>query len=240
MLLNRFTLGLGIVANLICVYFFGGGQIGFSYEQNDQKIIVACGTHPVLLGWAAVGIGVFYALIHRNYHLQTAGTPSLRRRFVAFVIDFYFALFISGSIEAILPLIVEARRTGHFAWHFVRRFSVPSDAMFALLALLSIILLAIYFIYPMTRGKQTVGCYLMRIVVRRRGAENASFSWRQGLMRLRYEAMGFGFWPYTLWKGIDNSGQTWYDRQSRCDARLVACEREANSLAEASPRTSRP
>jgi len=221
--IKRRIAGLGLALSLICVYFFGGGEIGFSVEQHDQKTVVAAGTHPILLVWAALGIWFFYALLHWDSNAESIGVPSLARRFLSFMIDFYFSVIILGSIEALVPLFFEARRTGRFVWHFTREYSVRSDGTYGtLLVFLGMGLLVFYFAWPMIRGKQTVGCYMMRTVLVSHDAERRVFGWSRAVTRLFYETTGLCFWPYTLWKGLDRSGRTWYDRASQCDVKLIA------------------
>jgi len=62
------------------------------------------------------------------------------------MIDFYFSVIILGSIEALVPLFFEARRTGRFVWHFTREYSVRSDRTYGtLLVFLGMGLLVFYF-----------------------------------------------------------------------------------------------
>jgi hypothetical protein len=147
----------------------------------------------------------------------------LIRRFFAFLIDIYLVALVGGGTLALIPLWVEARRTGHFEWKFQRGYSVASDTyLFFPLSLIGALLFFLYFAYPLTIGKQGLGDYALSLKITPvNKIKETGLTWGQVCKRALYAGMGTGLWPYTLWKGRDDQGRTWYDRVSDCEVSRV-------------------
>ena len=166
MKIDRRAVAIALVLGVGCVHFFGGNEVGFLYSHQGEKTRVSSSTHPLLLVWAVMGILFYWFLMRRELRAETGDAAGLLRRFFAFLIDLYFVTLISGGILALVPLLVEARRTGHFAWTFGRGYSVASDDyLFFPLSLIGVIIFFFYFAYPLLIGKQSVGDYLLRLRV---------------------------------------------------------------------------
>lgn len=217
------AVAVGIVLSAVSVHYFGGNEVGFSYATHDEKTLVSSSTHPFILAWGAAGILLYLLLMTRVVSAEPVGSVGLIRRFAAFLIDIYVAVLALGSIFALIPLWVEAMRTGHFEWRFERTYSVPSDSyVFPPLSVIGVLIFFFYFAYPLTIGKQSPGEYALRLrTTAANKIKSEGLTWGQVFKRSIYAGIAMGLWPYTLWKGRDTKGRTWYDRASECDVTLV-------------------
>lgn len=190
-------------------------QAGFSYSQDltHHTVSVSAGTHPGLILWALAALFLFFGILRREEPIRNLQAPSMKRRVWAFCLDFIFYIGAVAPLLALIPLFLEAHRLGHFEWEFARDYSVPLDWLAWPLVLVMMLGMVPYFAYPLTRGKATAGSYLLRLLVVEKG-KPVSLSWPSAMKRVGWEFLGFGLWPYTLFKGKDSEGKTWYDRKS--------------------------
>jgi hypothetical protein len=211
-----------LVLSVVGWHFLPINSIGFGYYQNTDGTEVSAGTHPAALVWAALVICLYVFLMKKQTHANSAGHAGLIRRFFAYVIDLLVVIGATSCIAALIPLGMEAHRVGHFEWSFQRNYTVSSDAtVISPLVVLSFIELFFYFAYPLTKGTQTIGEYIMRIKVAPSSGVEGRFTWGEAMTRIFYSAGGFCLWPYTIWTRLDRNGQTWYDRRTNCRASLV-------------------
>jgi hypothetical protein len=222
MKIYRVGIGVAIVLSVACMSYFSGGEVGFSYVQSGEKTVVSAATHPVLLVWAAASICLFWVLMRKEIHAERAGYVGLTRRLFSTLIDIYLVVLVGGSSMAFIPLWIEAKRTGHFEWAFARDYSVPTDTYtFFPLSLIAVLLLFLYYAYPLMRGKQTVGSFMLRVKDYPVSSTEGGLTFWQVCKRAFCAGLGLGLWPYTLWKRLDKNGRTWYDRASNWDVALI-------------------
>jgi uncharacterized RDD family membrane protein YckC len=219
------TLSVVLLLTLIGCFYLSSNQIGFSSYEGSDKVEVSAGSHPAVIVWAVLVICLYFALLYRNLHTELVGPAKMWRRTLSFLIDFLVVVLATSSITALIPLEVEARRVGHFEWSFARDYIVSSDSVILPLALLALIELFLYAVYPLTKGKQTIGEYVMRIKVIPPFGVNGRFTWEAAVKRVWYSFLGASLWPYTVWKKLDRNGQTWYDRKTDCSVVLVDYKR---------------
>ncbi len=197
------------------------GETGFSEVTKNGETEMSVGSDPVLIIWDAMAIVLFAALMRIRSKTVVVGIPTLKRRTAALFIDFWFSLATVSTVIALVPLWLEARRTGHFSWHFERDYAVGTDALVTPLALLVMAVMFLYFAFPLTKGKQTVGCFVMRLRVTPPFGEEGRFTFREALRRT-----GYGLWGLMTWKWAakgfrDGQGRTWWDRETDCRVVLV-------------------
>lgn len=212
-----------VVLSFVVIHAFDAGQVGDSLEWKDGKTRVWAGSNPVILIWDVFAVILFVTLMIRKSNASFSGVPSRGRRILAFLIDFWFSLLATSGIGALVPLLLEAGRTGHFAWHFQRDYTVSSDPWIALPVSLSFMaLMVLYFVFPLTRGKQTVGGFIMRLKVTPPFGDGRRFTFWQALRRTYYEFNGLSpfLWLSKDWDK-DGQGRTWYDVKSNCTVILV-------------------
>jgi len=211
------TVGLSFVA----IQASHSGQVGDSIQWKDGQTTVSAGSNPIILLWDAIAILLFVTLMTRNANTVVVGVPSRGRRILAFLIDFWFSLLTLSGIGALVPLWLEAARTGHFRWYFQREYAVSTDGTFALPASLAFMaLMFLYFMFPLTRGKQTVGCFIMRLKVTPPFGDGGCFTFREALKRTFYEFNGMATFLTRAWNR-DGQGGTWYDIRTNCTVVLV-------------------
>jgi hypothetical protein len=218
----RWTIAIGLVLSFATLRFLSGGEVGFSMVQSGGKTVVSSSTHPIFMFWAVSILVVAWLLLRSEFQVIVVGSAGLVRRFLCFLIDFYALVIAEGSFLALIPLAVEAKRTGHFAWSFGRDYSVPSDLyILTPLALAGFLLLPAYIGWALIRGKPTVGGFVTGTFVKSVDDHSQVVDWGAALKWMFWAALGAGLWPYTLLRGRDKKGRTWYDRMSDCDVTHV-------------------
>ncbi len=206
--LLRAIAGFWILLNFALDYVFRVGEVGYTAQSKNAQTHISAGSHPATLVWSAVAVALFIVVIKIKPEETPDGVPSLGRRFLAFIIDFLFSLTIVATFGGLLPLWIEARRTGQFSWHFARDYSVPSDEIFVLpLVVLSMALMWLYFALPLTKGRQTLGCFILRLKVTPPFGDRGAFTFREALRRTWYEFKGLCS-VLRIREGRDSSGRT--------------------------------
>lgn len=210
-----------VVLELGIIRFFDVGQVGYSMQWKDGDTSISAGSHPAVLLWAAAAVALFVVLMFRRPGTFTEGVPTMKRRAVAFLIDFWFSLAVVSSVGAVLPIGLEALRTGHFAWQFQRNYSVSTDELAAVVSLVFMALMVLYFVFPLTRGRQTVGDFVMGLRVAPPFGDEGRFAFKAALVRTFYAFIGLASILTRKWDR-DGEGRTWYDRKTNCAVRLVS------------------
>jgi RDD family protein len=219
--LLRAVVAFWFLLSFVVQYVFSVGEVGFVAHSKDGQMHVSAGSHPVFLVWSAIGLVSFLVLMRMKAEETFDGIPSLKRRFLALVIDFSFSVTVITSLAAMLPLWLESMRTGHFSWHFSRDYSLPADEIFIVPeVLLSMGLTLLYFVWPLTKGKQTVGCFILRLRVTPPYGDRGVFTFRQALQRTWCEFKGLCS-LLRIGEQRDSDGRTWYDRETNCTVILI-------------------
>lgn len=209
--------------NYVIGRYFAVPEVGETLQWTNGKADISAGSHPAELIWTVAAIALFAFLMVRRPSPTTKGIPSPIRRILAFLIDFQFSLFAITSVEALIPLWLEAERTGHFAWHFQRNYSVNTDSLSSISFLLFAALMVLYFAFPLTRGRQTVGCFVVRIRVMPPSGSEGRFTLKAALVRTFSAFHG----PLSLLvrnRNAYDQGKTSYDRKTGCTVVLVSDE----------------
>ena len=213
-LASLLLVGLSIV--IIC--FFNTGEVGESTQWSDGNVAISAGSRPATLLWTAIGLALFTLLMVRKPTAATPGVPTRKRRVLALLIDFWSSIVILAPVDVLITLWIESVRTGHFTWHYQRDYSVTSDGLSTGLSLiLCISLMTFYFAFPLTRGRQTIGCFITGLRVTPPFGDEGRFTLRSALMRTFYTFAGL----LTCTWDQDERGRTWYDRKTACTVILV-------------------
>jgi hypothetical protein len=83
-----------VLLSFVVVYFFDVGQVGDSIRWKNGNTSVSAGSHPAELFWAATAIALFILLMLRKPSSITEGVPTVKRRILAYLIDFWFSLSV--------------------------------------------------------------------------------------------------------------------------------------------------
>jgi hypothetical protein len=73
---------------------------------------------PLVFAWTVCAVPVFALLMRYMPKLSTQGPPGSVRRIAADVIDFVFGVTAISNIDALIPLWIHYRHTGHLFWQF--------------------------------------------------------------------------------------------------------------------------
>lgn len=217
----RAIAALWVTLSLPLQYLFSTSMVVDDSESG--KGYATAGSHPALLGWAVCSVALFAFLLRAEAKETPAGVPSGWRRFFASLIDFWFSVFTVASLGVAVQLWIESWRTGKFSWHFERNYSVRTDEIFFPIVLIAMALIFLYFVWPLTKGKRTVGCFIMRLRVAPPFGTSGTFTFRQAVRRAWLEFWGLGS---SLLKRADrdSEGRTWYDRETNWTVILIKYE----------------
>ncbi|MDD2335944.1 MAG: RDD family protein [Geobacteraceae bacterium] len=131
-------------------------------SQHGDEYHFSAGTSLIALVVSPFLIALLTAYKPKGKRETSGAIVSLWRRFCAFIIDFYIALLPASAILAIPAILVEWHHTDIFVLKFSREFSRATDVLAAIApTLLGFAWLLFYFSYPITKGKQTIGQYIM-------------------------------------------------------------------------------
>lgn len=219
--LLRMVLAIWVLLVFVLIYQFSIRQIGFSISGKDGTYHVSAGSHPVLLGWSIIAIILFLAVMYIEAETSEDGIPGLKRRFLAFLIDFLFSLAVFSTFTVMIALLIEYSYTKQFAWSFERDYSLPTDStVLPSLVILTMALMFLYFVLPLTKGKQTVGAFIMRLSTTPPFGDKGCFTFRDAARRVWFEFRGLTL--FAVFKpSLDGQGRTWYDRETNCRVRLI-------------------
>ncbi|HXC46793.1 MAG TPA: RDD family protein [Candidatus Sulfotelmatobacter sp.] len=217
----RMVLTAWVILLFVLFYRISIRQIGFSIHKSDDAYHVSVGSHPFLLGWSIIAVFLFLAIMHIEGQTSEDGMPGLRRRFLAFLIDFIFSLAVTSTFAAMIALLIECSHARRFTWSFERSYSLPTDNTILFpLVVLTMALMFLYFVWPLTRGKQTVGAFIMRLSTTPPFGNKGRFTFREAARRVWFEFRGFTLFA-VIKPNLDGQGRTWYDRETNCRVRLI-------------------
>lgn len=209
-----------VLLGFVIMYFFDVGQVGDSMRWRNGNTSVSAGSHPAELLWSAAAVALFVLLMLRKPSAITEGVPTVKRRILAFLIDFWLSLSVVSSVGALIPLWLEAMRTGHFAWQFHRTYTANTDGLAAFASLVFMALMVLYFAFPLTRGRQTVGYFIVGLKVAPPFGSEGRFTFKAALLRTFYAFIGPASVLSQDWDR-DGQGRTWYDRKTDCTVCIV-------------------
>jgi hypothetical protein len=143
---------------LVLSFVYEIPTIGVSAEWTHGRYSYSGGTTPWAIASAVLIIGLYLLLMYASPSATGQPLPGVFRRFVAFWLDFMLGMVAIAPILGILPLIREWRRTGVFAWTFVRTTPAPGDTLQATIGVLCCsAALVCYFALPLIRRKPSPG-----------------------------------------------------------------------------------
>ena len=196
-------------------YLFSRGMVTYFSHSESDKGYATAGSHPLVLVWAVCSVALFTILLTIDTPGTPAGVPSRWRRLFARFIDLCFSAATLGSFATAVELWIEGSRTGMYHWHFERNYSVSSDQIGFVLVPIVMALMFLYFVLPLTKGKQTLGYFIMRLRLCPPFGTSGAFTFRSAIRRIWLEVFG------GLSGAIDSEGRTWCDRETNCTVMLI-------------------
>jgi RDD family len=201
------------IGTILALSFFGTPvHIGVSAEWINGQYRFAGGTASRSLALAGLVIALYLLLLYSQPASFGQPLPGLFRRFVAFWLDFTFAVTIVAPVIGILATLTEWKRTGVFEWNFERTEPVAGDNLSAIAGVtLMFAALALYYALPLARRKPSPGTCIMgyQIVPE----ENAKLTFRKALLRtvVGFFAVCAGYLAPFIGRDA-NKGKFWLDK----------------------------
>ena len=145
---------------------YADGITGFMMVAALGTGFMEARSGPAALFGAGILIFAYSMAVSDNVRYDGTKPAGIPRRAMAYMVDLSIAFAILPPILAVPLLMVESSLTGSFAWEFNRTDLVPTDVLVGMPVLvLSIVLINLYFAYPLTRGTQTPGCRLLGLTI---------------------------------------------------------------------------
>jgi hypothetical protein len=210
---SRALTGIALASSFVWFYWFQKKPVGYSSETKNGVTHVVAGSSPAAVALSILGILFFIFLMTREVHVETFQASSLRRRFVAFLFDCWFLLLTVVGISSLVHLLVEAQRSGTFRWRFEQESGVGADGADAVLILVNLTVMFMYFVIPLARRRQTVGQWLFSLATVNAGGSVLYLPFSTAVWRTFMAFRGL-LSPWRFWKETDAQGRTWYDRET--------------------------
>jgi uncharacterized RDD family membrane protein YckC len=135
---------------------------------------------------------------------------SLRRRYCAFWLDFLVAIFMIGPILGVIAVVYEWKRTGTFAWSFVRTDTAPGDQLLSIETLfLCFIALLLYFALPLKLHKPSPGSCILGYRVF--SEYERKMTWGMAIQRTLFGFVAVARGPFSDWRRQQKS--FWLDEK---------------------------
>jgi hypothetical protein len=207
-----------VAFQLCCMYLFPTSWMWSSRESHGAVTTVSTASLSIPAAWSVIGLLLFAVLMMSQQSVSVVGVPAWRRRAAAFLLDFHFGLLTLVGTSAIFVQAIRRWEVGHVVSSGESTDPTTSVLLRAiLLAILSLAALFLYFVFPLTMGKQTVGCFIMGTKCAPPFGTQGRFTWPVAIRRTWYELKGVCSSPRR-----DPDGNTWYDLESNC--RVVQVE----------------
>jgi len=209
----RALTGLALASSFVWFYWFQKNSLGYSSETKNGVTHVVAGSSPFVVSLSILGIIFFIFLMTREVLIETSYAASLRRRFVAFLFDCWFLLLTVVGVSSLLHLLLEAQRSGTFRWRYEQESGVGPDGADAVLILVNLTVMFMYFVIPLARRRQTVGQWLFSLATVSAGGSVLYLTFSTALWRTFMAFRGL-ISPWRFLKETDVHGRTWYDRET--------------------------
>jgi hypothetical protein len=200
-IVSRALAAIGVMSTVVWVFWFQKGELGYEAYGKDSVQYVAASTTPVALVSSVLGVGFLFVLMRQEPRVRDFQISPLWRRYAALLIDFWFSLYVFASVTAMIPLFFEEARTHTFQWHFARDYWVPSDWAIVVLILAGIGAMAVYFVLPLARRRQTLGFWILRIATVSSDGSVVSLPLSTAFRRAYLEFTEL-FSPFSLWRVV--------------------------------------
>jgi len=162
---------------------------------------------------SVIALVVYFLVANAQVKQEEFRPAQMWRRTAAFVVDFWIAVFTLGALFGFLDILLEASRTGVFRWHFERDYLVSSDKASFVLVFVGLAFFAGYFLFPLMRRGQTIGCWIFKLVTVNLNGYAVSLPLSTALRRLYAEFRGIVS-PLRTFRTRDEQGRTFYDVES--------------------------
>jgi uncharacterized RDD family membrane protein YckC len=212
-LIARSVVFAGVAYSYVWAFWLQHETIGSFTEIKDGATSVTAGANPQAVLMGLVGLAVYCVLLNTPVKGQELRVAPMWRRTAAFVVDFWFVIFTSGALLGCIDVLLEATRTGIFRWHFHRDYLVATDGVSFALVLVGLAAFVAYFLLPLVRRGQTVGCWIFSLATVNFDGYVIYTPFSTAIRRLLWEFRGVCS-PLKTFRKRDEQGRTFYDIES--------------------------
>jgi len=212
-LILRLVVFAGIAWSFVWAFWVQNENIGGFTQIKDGATRVSAATSPPALLMSVIALVVYFLVANAQVKQEEFRPAQMWRRTAAFVVDFWIAVFTLGALFGFLDILLEASRTGVFRWHFERDYLVSSDKASFVLVFVGLAFFAGYFLFPLMRRGQTIGCWIFKLVTVNLNGYAVSLPLSTALRRLYAEFRGIVS-PLRTFRTRDEQGRTFYDVES--------------------------
>jgi hypothetical protein len=187
-------------------------SVGFTYTIDDKGHHVSGGTNPVMICFALAFLLLYINTMLSDSPATGAPLPGIFRRFVAFYVDFIFAILTIAPIIGIVPMLIEWRTTREFAWTFARDRAASSDALVAPFTIVVTFAgLALWYALPLVFGRPTPEPLVLGYQIV--SADTHPLTWPKAIKRVLLGFVATGAWFLAPFINRDKTnGQFWLDK----------------------------
>jgi hypothetical protein len=207
------TVFAGVIYSYVWAFWFQHEDMGSFTEIKNGTTSVASATSPRAVMMSLVGLAVYCVLLNTRVKEQQFRIAPMWRRAAAFAIDFWFSIFTLCALFGFLDVLLEATRTGKFQWQYHRDYLVLTDWINFILVFASLAAIVAYFLLPLMRKGQTVGCWIFRLATVNLDGYVIYIPFSTGMRRLLAEFRGVCS-PLRTFRKRDEQGRTFYDIDS--------------------------
>jgi uncharacterized RDD family membrane protein YckC len=209
----RLVVFAGVAWSFVWAFWVQHADIGSFTEIKNGVTHVSAGTSPLAILMSVLGLAVYCVLLNTRVKVGDLSIAPLWRRASAFVVDFWFTVFTLGALFGFVDILLEAKRTGIFRWHFQRDYLVSSDGASLVFVFVGLAALVAYFLLPLMRRSQTVGSWIFRLATVNSDGFVVYLPLSIAVRRLFAEFRGLTS-PLRTLRKRDAQGRTFYDIES--------------------------
>jgi uncharacterized RDD family membrane protein YckC len=209
----RAFVAVALISTFVWFFWIQKEMIGTSQVIAEGRTHVAARSNPTVVILSVLFLFFYSFLVNLEVRVEEWRAASLQLRIAAFLFDLWFLLLCISGMGSILSLLLEANRTGNFQWHFERDYSVASDGFDFALVLVFLALVILYFVWPLSRRRQTVGSWIFRLTIVSPNGDVLNLPFSTAAWRVFMEFRGIIHLIKTV-KERDAQGRTWYDRET--------------------------
>ena len=138
----------------------------FSVSGGDGNVVVRAGSSLFALVVSGLALILAIGVMYKNPPPKISRLPTLSSRIVAMIIDLCMVQVLGAAIAGMVASGFEYYFTSNFQWGFTRDFQRPTDwltigAMFGT----DLIVMMGYFGVAASQSRQTIGSYLLGLLV---------------------------------------------------------------------------
>jgi uncharacterized RDD family membrane protein YckC len=207
--MNRIGVGIAFAVLYIVDSFLPFSGV-FSVSGGDDNVVVRAGSSLFALVVSGLALTLAIGVMYKTPPPTISRLPTLSSRMVALVIDLCLVQVLGAAIAGLVASAFEYYFTSSFQWGFTRDFQRPTDwlTIGAMFGTYFIVMMA-YFGIALSQSRQTIGAYLLGLMVVRDSREKIT-TW-MGAKRSLLAFVSL----LTFRFSSDAQGRMWHDIKTR-------------------------